>query len=247
MLEVRNLKVTGDAGHTAVNDANLAVRQGEILGVAGEAGNGQKELVEAIYGLRKIEGGRVFLKGKDMTNATPREMFANRLRYIPEEGFPRGGCSNLSIADNSILNRYRYAPFSSHQILNRAERDRFATQVMERFDVRAQDFRKPLRHLSGGNIQKVIVGRELSGEFDVLIAFHCTSGLDARTTSMIREQIADLRRKGKAILLVDEDLNEIMAMSDRIVVMSRGRIVADKNRNETTMMELGAIIAGLQP
>jgi simple sugar transport system ATP-binding protein len=245
VLEVKNLKVKGDMGHTAVNDASLKVRKGEIIGIAGESGNGQKELAEAIYGLRKIESGQLLIWNEPIEHPTAKDMFQKGVHYIPEEKFLRGGCSSFSIADNSIINRYQYKPFASRKMIKRTERDDFALEIVEKFDVRAESCNKPLRHLSGGNIQKLISGREIMGNFDVLLAFHPTAGLDIKATANIHKSILNLKQEGKAVMLFDEDLNEILALSDRIVVMSKGKIIGEKNRCDTTLLQLGSIIAGI--
>jgi simple sugar transport system ATP-binding protein len=244
VLEVKNLKVRGDLGHVAVQEVSFEVRKGEILGIAGEAGNGQKELVETVFGLRDMISGRVFLKGEDATGLDPKAMFELGVRYIPEEGYRRGGCSEMSVADNTVLNRYRYEPFSRHFLLHQDERDNFASQIVERFHVQTDTHRKPLRYLSGGNAARVIVGRELTGDFDLLIAVHPTIGQDLRATAMIFETFRSLREQGKTILLVSESLSEICELSDRVLVMSRGQMKAELTGPDINRNNIGAIIAG---
>jgi len=247
ILEVKDLKVTGDLGHMAVRGVSFDARKGEILGVAGEAGNGQKELVEAIFGLREIISGRVFLNGEEVTRFDPKRMFERKVRYIPEEGYRRGGCSEMSIADNTVLNRYRYEPFSYRFVMRENERDNFASQIIERFHVQTDTYGKPLRYLSGGNAARVIVGRELTGDLDLLIAVHPTIGQDVRATAMIYENFRSLKGQGKTILLVSENLSEICELSDRVLVMSRGQMIAEVEGPGINRNNIGATIAGATP
>ncbi|MFQ3619378.1 MAG: ABC transporter ATP-binding protein, partial [Spirochaetales bacterium] len=224
-LRVDDLVVRSDRGLIAVRNVSLEVRRREIVGIAGVAGNGQRELVEAITGLRKVEQGRIWILGKDITNQSARVIHAEGVAHIPEERIRFGTVPNLLIYENAVLKRHHFTPFSDVIFLDYDRIRAHAETLVEKFSVAASSIRVPIKHLSGGNIQKLIVGREVSAGPVLLVASHPTYGLDVGATEYIRQQLLKRREEGEAVLLVSEDLEEIVELSDRIAVMYAGEIV----------------------
>jgi len=240
-LSVRNQKVLGLKGFS------LAVRAGEILGVAGVDGNGQSELVEAISGLARVESGTIRLKGRDITTLPVRERVNAGLAHIPEDRHKHGLVMEFSIEDNLVLKKYNTPPFSKRGILNREMISKHAMQVMELFDVRAgQGQFSPAHTLSGGNQQKAIVGREIDSNPDLLIAVQPTRGLDVGAIEYIHRRLVEQRNKGKAVLLVSLELDEIMNLSDRIAVVCHGELVDVVDSDKTNENEIGLMMTGIK-
>jgi len=224
VLEIRDLVVHDDRGLIAVNGVSLDVRAGEILALAGVQGNGQTELVEAITGLRRVESGTVTLKGRDVTNVTPRQALDAGIGHIPEDRQRFGLVLSMSLADNLVLNTPKRAPFAKHGTRNLRAIDQNARDRVEDFDIRATSIREPVSSLSGGNQQKVIVARELSRTLQVLIASQPTRGLDVGSIEYVHHQIVQQRNEGNGSLIVSSELDEVMALGDRIAVMFAGKI-----------------------
>ncbi len=224
VLELRDLVVRDDRGLTAVNGVSLDVHEGEILALAGVQGNGQTELVEAIAGMRRVESGTVTLNGRDITNRSPREILDAGLGHIPEDRQRDGLVMSLSVADNLVLNTPRHAPFARHGTRNLAAVQANAEQLVAAFDIRAESPREPVSSLSGGNQQKVIVARELSRPLQVLVASQPTRGLDVGSIEYVHRQMVEHRNHGHATLVVSSELDEVLALGDRIAVMYAGRI-----------------------
>ncbi len=243
-LEVRDLAVTGDRGQEAVRGVSLTVRRNEILGIAGVSGNGQKELVEAITGLRKSARGSVSLEGVDITNSSASVVTARGISHVPEERIRYGIVPNLLVYENAVLKQQRNRIFSRVLFLDYDAIRSHAKGIVESFRVSAPSINEPLKNLSGGNIQKLILGREITGEHSLLVAAHPTYGLDVGATEYIRTLLLDLREKGKAVLLVSEDLEEVFELSDRIAVMFGGRIVGTVERDKASAEQIGLWMAG---
>lgn len=244
-LHVENLHAFGPEGESALNGVSFSVRKGEILGVAGVAGNGQSELTEVISGLRKATEGSVTIFGKDMTNRPPREIIDAGAAHIPEKRREIGVVEPMKAAENVILKDYRRPPFSKRAILNLAAITHHAKQIVSEFDALVPDlWRSPTRILSGGNIQRLILGRETWRRPPLLIAVHPTEGLDAKAIRHTWSLFMSLRDEGSAILLVSEDLDEVMSLSDRIAVMLEGKIVGIAEAADARREEIGAMMAG---
>jgi general nucleoside transport system ATP-binding protein len=246
VLSVRGLQVTGDRGVEAVRGVDLDVRAGEILGVAGVSGNGQRELAQAIAGLRDVDAGTVEIGGADVTRASPRARTKAGLGYIPEDRLGTGLAPGLSIVDNLALRTYRRPPMSGRFLLRRAEMERNADELVRRYDVRGVRRRLPVRLLSGGNLQKALLAREIDQQPRALIASAPTRGLDVGATVEVRRRLLDERDRGAGILLISEDLEELRALADRIAVIHGGRIMGEVDPVEATVEELGLLMAGLR-
>ncbi|MCD4671019.1 MAG: ABC transporter ATP-binding protein [Anaerolineaceae bacterium] len=245
ILRVENLIVLDDRNMEAVKEVSLEVRAGEIFGVAGVQGNGQRELVEAITGLRSVYRGHVWLNGQDATGKPPRPLIESGLAHIPEDRQRHGLVLSYPIADNLVLCTYYQKPFSN-QVgwVQEAEIAKNAEELVEQFDVRTPSSRAVASTLSGGNQQKVIVARELSRPVKLLVANQPTRGLDVGSIEYIHRKIIEMRDEGLAVLLVSAELDEIMALSDRIAVMYRGEIVAVVAVDTANREQLGLLMAG---
>ncbi len=245
VLVVRNLVVEDHRGHKAVNGVSFSVRAGEILGVAGVQGNGQSELVEAITGLRHAVGGEIIVLGHNVTNRRPREVTSLGTAHIPEDRIRHGLVLSYPVADNLVLADYYREPFSHGIILDEPHIEENARRLVEMFDIRTPSVFIPASKLSGGNQQKVIVARELSRRPRLLIAAQPTRGLDVGSIEFIHQQIVAARDSGAGVLLVSAELDEIMSLSDRIVVMHQGQIMADIPAGQATREQLGLLMAGV--
>jgi simple sugar transport system ATP-binding protein len=244
VLRIENLQVKDDRGHFAVKGVDLQVRAGEIVGVAGVQGNGQRELVEALTGLRAIEAGSVTIEGQDTTNLKPRHITEMGVAHIPEDREKHGLVMAYSIADNMVLNNYYQSPFASGIVMHQDEIDEQAEQLVEEFDVRTPSIHTPAHNLSGGNKQKVIVAREFSRPTKLLIAAQPTRGIDVGSIEFIHTQIVEQRDAGAAVLVVSAELDEVMSLSDYIAVMFDGRVVDVLPREKASREKLGLLMAG---
>jgi simple sugar transport system ATP-binding protein len=243
VARVSDLHVRDDRGSITVDGVDLEVRAGEILGIAGVQGNGQRELVEAITGMRPKVAGRVEIGGVDATRMTPREITELGVGHIPEDRGKHGLVEQFTIADNMVLNRFRRSPFSKRMLLQRSAIEDDAVELVQDFDVRTPSIDVTVDTLSGGNQQKVIVARELSHAVKMLVAAQPTRGLDVGSIEFIHRRIIELRDGGAAVLLVSAELDEILSLSDRIAVMYRGKLVATLDRDEATRERLGYLMA----
>jgi general nucleoside transport system ATP-binding protein len=246
VLEVSGISAHNDLGDPALRDVSFDVFAGEIVGVAGVQGNGQTELVEVLTGLRKADRGHIRLSGADMTNAGPRRITqAGMSCHIPEDRHAHGMVASYSVADNLILNSYNLPPFARGININRPAIRAHAEELIKRFDVRTPSAQTSAGSLSGGNQQKMVVARELSRPIKLLIASQPTRGIDVGSIEFIHNQIVRKRDEGVAVLLVSSELDEIMALSDRIVVMYKGEIIGTVPRAEATREGLGLLMAGV--
>ncbi|AKI98225.1 ABC transporter ATP-binding protein [Kosmotoga pacifica] len=247
VLKVEDLWVKDNRGLDAVRGVSLEVRAGEIVGIAGVAGNGQTELVEAITGLRKVEKGHIFLLGKDMTNASPLEFRESGLTHIPEDRIKRGMISQYPVYYNIILGKHGEEPFAKNGILNLKAIKGYATELIERFDVRPRDMDILAGNLSGGNQQKMVVARELDKtpvQPKVVVVAQPTRGLDIGAIEFIHKTIISMRDRGIGILLISMELDEIFSLSDRILVFYEGEIMGEVTPDEVTREEIGLMMAG---
>ncbi|WP_138859574.1 MULTISPECIES: ABC transporter ATP-binding protein [Exiguobacterium] len=244
VLDVQKLVVKDSRGLKAVDGLDLQIRSGEILGIAGIDGNGQTELIEAISGLKKPESGKVMLNGKDVTGFTPRKVTESGVGHIPQDRHKHGLVLDYTIRDNMVLQTYYKEPFSKRGLMNYKAVAEKAKALIEKFDVRTPSVDVPARALSGGNQQKAIIAREVDRSPDLLIAAQPTRGLDVGAIEFIHEQLIKEREKGRAVLLISFELEEILHVADRIAVLYEGKIVGIRDPKETTEQELGFLMAG---
>ncbi len=247
VLKVEGLKAHDKRGLETVGGVSFHVRAGEVLGIAGVQGNGQTELVEALTGLRPMAGGKMWFSGKDMTDKPPRPITETGMAHIPEDRQRHGLVLAYTVADNMVLNTYYQPPFGVRGVLQPAAIDANARKLIQDYDVRTPSPYVPVKKLSGGNQQKVIVARELSHPVKLLVANQPTRGLDVGSIEYIHKEIVIMRDRGVAVLLVSAELDEIMALSDRIAVMYRGQIVATVDAAKVTREQLGLWMAGAHP
>jgi general nucleoside transport system ATP-binding protein len=244
VLGLSSVEVLDDRGHKAVDGASFEVRAGEILALAGVQGNGQTELVEAITGLRPLTGGSVVLNGRNVSGHPPRELFRHGVAHVPEDRQADGLVASFPIKDNLILNTYREPRFSRGLSIRRDQVNESANKLVKDFDIRTTSIEVPASTLSGGNQQKVIVAREFTHVDELLIASQPTRGLDVGSIQYIHEQIVAKRDEGVAVLLISTELDEILALADRIAVMYQGRIVGVLDRADATRDRIGLLMAG---
>lgn len=244
VLQLNEVKMENKDGIPVLNGLNLQVRAGEIVGIAGVDGNGQTELIEAITGLRKINSGSIKLSGKEIANLPVRKIIESGLSHIPEDRHKHGLVLDFSISENMVLETYYKHPYSKSGFIDRKTVDRHAEELVEQFDVRTPSIYTKARSLSGGNQQKAIIAREIDKNPDLLIAAQPTRGLDVGAIEFVHRQLIEQRDKGKAVLLISFELDEIMNVSDRIAVIYEGRIVGEVRPQDTNDQELGLMMAG---
>ena len=243
VLEVSQLWVDDDRGVTTVADFDLEVRAGEVFGIAGVEGNGQRELVEALMGMRPKRSGGVVIAGRNVTHASPREIIELGVGHVPEDRGKHGIVGPFSVADNLVLNRYRRRPFARRGLRDNAAIDRRAAELVQEFDVRTPSTSVPASNLSGGNQQKLIIARELTGDVKLLVVAQPTRGLDVGSIEFIHRRIIEIRDQGAAVLLVSAELDEVLGLADRIGVIYRGTLVGPFDRDEATRDSIGLYMA----
>jgi simple sugar transport system ATP-binding protein len=246
-LKLEQLTSGSDRGTPGLRGVSLEVRSGEILGIAGVSGNGQRELAESITGLRKVTGGKVYLEGEDITGMAPGDITERMLSYIPEERMRDGMIHEFTIAENMILREHEKMPYSRYGFLNLRDISKHADELIKQFHVKTPSRETHAKNLSGGNIQKVVLAREISRNPRAIVAAQPTRGLDIGASEYVREQLLVERRKGAAILLISEDLDEILALADRIAVIYEGQIMDIVPRANATPEKLGLLMAGVHP
>jgi simple sugar transport system ATP-binding protein len=244
ILRVSDLVVKDDRNQIAVDGLSLEVRAGEILGIAGVQGNGQREFVEALTGLRHVEAGKVEIDGVECTNASPRTVTELGVAHIPEDREKHGLVMPYSIADNMVLNTYYKPPFASRFLLHQDKIDEQGERLVKKYDVRTPSIHTPASSLSGGNKQKVIVAREFSRPVKLLIAAQPTRGIDVGSIEFIHNQIVAQRDEGIAVLVVSAELDEVLSLADRVAVMFDGKIVKTVPIEEATRERVGLLMAG---
>ena len=244
VLEINNLQVNDDRGHMAVKGVSLTVHTGEILGVAGVEGNGQRELVEALTGLRPVASGQVKIGGHDTTRATPRQVTETGVAHIPEDREKHGLVMPFPVSDNMVLNSYYQPPFARGLIMNQDQIIKNGEKLVVEYDVRTPNVQTAAGSLSGGNKQKVIVAREFSHPTKLLIAAQPTRGIDVGSIEFIHKQLVQQRDRGAAVLLVSAELDEVLSLSDRVAVLFDGKVVKILPIEAATRERVGLLMAG---
>ena len=247
LLSLHGVSALGVTGQTALDQVSLAVRGGEILGVAGVSGNGQRELAEVVAGLRPATEGTVQFGDRDVTAWSPGSRTDAGLGYIPEERMHDGVIKEFTVAENLILQEHTKPPFSRATFFDFKAIAQRGRKLVANFQVKTPSIETPVKSLSGGNIQKVILARELARDPQVLIAAQPTRGVDIGATEYIHQRLLDQRANGTATLLISEDLDEVLALSDRIAVLYEGKIMGIVDRDATNAEELGLMMAGVMP
>jgi len=227
VLEIKNLKAENDKGLPALRGLSLNIRSGEIVGVAGVAGNGQRELAQVITGMRKCASGQVFLNGDEVENHSPFYGIQRGISHIPEDRNHVGSAPNLSVTDNIIMKKYRTSPIAEHGMLNMSVATKFANDMKLSYDIIVPNVETPARLLSGGNLQKVILAREISGKPVLMVAVQPTRGLDVGAIEGVHRLLLEQRESGAAILLISEELEELLSLSDRVYVLYEGRAMGE--------------------
>lgn len=247
VLKVENLWVKGDRGEEAVRGVSFEVRAGEIFGIAGVEGNGQSELIEAISGLRRVEKGRIYLNGVDITGKSPRDLYDMGFAHIPEDRTHMGLVIEMSVMENSILGMHWRKEFSrGFGLIDWGRVKKHASELIEEFEISAPGVNAPAKSLSGGNQQKLIVAREVSKKPEFIIAAQPTRGVDVASTEYIRNYLVKLRNENKAVLLVSADLDEVLQLSDRMAIMYEGQFMGVVKPEEVTEEQIGLMMGGVK-
>jgi simple sugar transport system ATP-binding protein len=246
LLVAEDIVVKNDKGLIAVDGISFTLRENQILGIAGVSGNGQGELAEALSGMRKIESGRLYFTVEDVTYASARQMVDLGVKYIPSDRKGVGLVPNMNVAENVALRKYWQPPFKKGFFIDWDEVYRDSKSLVESYEILTPGVNIPVRMLSGGNLQKLILARELSGELKVVIAMHPTWGLDVKATAFVREKLLSARNDGSAVLLISEDLDELLALSDVLAVIYRGKIMGMiEGPKAENIEEIGLMMAGI--
>lgn len=244
-LQLQGITCESDRGTEGLRNISLELYSGEILGVAGVSGNGQRELAEVMAGLRQPTSGKFILEGEDVTDLNPDKLIKKMLSYIPEERMRDGMVKEFSVAENMILREHDQPAYSTHGFLKLQEIAGHTHKLIDQYNVKTPSQKTLAKSLSGGNIQKIVLARELSRNPRTIIAAQPTRGLDIGAAEYVREQLLIQRKNGTAVLLISEDLDEILALSDRIAVIYEGKIIAVLERDEATRDEIGLLMAGV--
>ncbi len=244
VLNVKDLVVYGDRGNKAVNSLSFSVYRNEVFGIAGVSGNGQRELVEAITGLRKASSGEIILEDDSITNESARVVNTRGITHVPEERIRFGIVPNLFIYENAILKKHHSHPFSRLLFLDYDMIKEHTENIVERYNIAAPSINVPVKSLSGGNIQKLIIGREIESKPALLVASHPTYGLDIGATEYIRKQILNRREEGGGVLLVSEDLEELFEICDRIAVIFKGQFMGVLSAGDSNIKDIGLMMTG---
>lgn len=247
VLELKSLSASDANGIKVLDDISLKIRQNEVLGIAGVAGNGQVELTEAVTGLRDTAAGEVLLNGENRTNRTPLEMIKSGVSHIPSDRVAMGIVGDMSVANNLAMKGYRSRPIVSGGVLHRSRILDFARRMISSFKIATPAPQTHVKFLSGGNIQKTILAREIDACGDLLVAAYPSRGLDVGATEAVRNEIVKERDDGRAVMLVSEDLEELISISDRIAVMFEGRIVGIIDADGCDIESIGLMMAGVRP
>jgi general nucleoside transport system ATP-binding protein len=243
VLRLDHVVSKNENGRSVLTNVSMQVRAGEIVGMAGVAGNGQTELIESIIGLRPVDEGQIYLNHKEITHQ-PVSMRRNQIAYIPEDRVNVGSAVEAAVSENLIMGFQNSYEISSKGFLRLAGMIEHATSLIENFAIKVTQLDEPAANLSGGNLQKMVVARELAHGFPLLIADQPTRGVDVGSIEFIHQQLIDYRSQGKAILLISADLNEVMGLSDRILVLFEGQIVGEVSADEAKEETLGMLMAG---
>ncbi len=245
LYELRNVSTRNREGVIVVNDVSFSIHQGEIVGIAGVEGNGQSELIDIMNGLLKVTSGEIYLREKKITNMWPDVLRKQHIAYIPEDRYEQGLCLGMSISDNMIAGYHDQDDISKFGFISPKKKLEKTLRLIEAYDIRVSEPEGLISSLSGGNAQKVIIAREFSSDPDLLIAAQPTRGIDIGAIEFIHQSILDLQRSGKSVLLVSSELSEILTLSDRILVMFKGRIIGEINGSEATRENVGYLMMGI--
>jgi simple sugar transport system ATP-binding protein len=245
VLRVEDLGAENDKGLPALRGVTLEVRQGEILGLAGVAGNGQRELADVITGLRRLSKGKIWVDGQDITNQPVKAGIRKGVSHIPEDRTHVGSAPNLSITDNVIMKKYNQAPIAQGWMLNTIAAANFAQDLKKSYEIVAPNLDVPVRLLSGGNLQRVILAREISSRPALMVAMQPTRGLDVGAIEGVHRLLLAQREAGAAILLISEELEELIDLSDRVAVMYEGQILGEVNDGD--IEKIGMMMTGSRP
>jgi ABC-type uncharacterized transport system ATPase subunit len=244
ILEIKDVSALNNSNILFLKDICLDLRKGEILGIAGVDGNGQSELAEVIAGLRKVKNGKISLDGRSIVSLSPRQIREGGIAYVPEDRLHTGLILEYTIVENMVLDRWYTKPYCNKLFLNESEMRKFAEKVIKDFDIKTTGLNAPVRSMSGGNLQKIILGRELSRNAKVLIAHNPTRGLDIGATEFVHKQLIKQRENGVGVMLLSLDLEEILAISDRIAVIYAGRIMAIVEKETANVDRIGLLMGG---
>jgi len=243
-LQVRGLTLGSATGRGRLVDVDLDVRSGEIVGVAGVAGNGQAELCDVLTGMRSADAGTMLLDGIDMSRSSVRALFERGVAHIPEDRNEMGVVGAMRVAENLVLRRHRQPPFARGRWVDWRAVGRYAHEAVQSYEISAPSVDAVTRQLSGGNVQKVILARELSGTPGLVVASHPTYGLDVSATELTHRLLRERRDEGAAVLLVSEDLDELLDLADTIVVLDRGSVAGVIDAEGATRETIGALMTG---
>jgi len=243
-LQVKDLFVNSDKGVLAVNNLSFDLSCGEVLGIAGVTGNGQTELADALTGNREVIRGNILFKGKDVTNDSPVKRIDEGISYVPGDRINVGVAGGRSVWENIIMKIYRKPEFKQGILLNNKKLKEYAEEIIKKYNISLPGINLPALLLSGGNLQKLIIGREIERNCDLYIFVYPTRGLDVGATEFVRRSILDLRNEGKAILLISGDFDELFALSDRISVMYEGKFTGVFNNGDHSLEEIGLMMSG---
>ena len=244
ILQVENLHVHSDKGLLAVDSLSFEVFTGEILGIAGVSVNGQTELAEALTGNRKVRDGKIWFKDRVITNHSAMERIDDGISYIPADRVNVGVAGQRSIWENLGLKIYRKAEYRQGYLLNNKKIKNYAEQIIEKYDILQPGINFPALLLSGGNLQKLIIGREIEAKSELYVCVNPTRGLDIGATDFVRNSIMELRNSGKAVVLISGDLDEIFSLSDRIAVMFEGDFVSVFENGKYDVAQIGLMMSG---
>ena len=247
VLDIEELYVSDDRGIKQVAGLDFTVHEGEVFGIAGVEGNGQRELVEAIAGLRSADDGRIVFEGEDITDASRRNRIESGIAYVPEDRHEEGVVLDYDLMENALLGNQALAPYANGSFLDWTAVTEHAEEIVESYDVQPSNIDADAHSLSGGNQQKFIVGRELKHDPDLVIASHPTRGVDVGSIEFIHEQLLTMREAGTAALLVSSKLDEVQQLSDRLAVMYEGRLTDIVDPESVSKEDLGLLMAGRRP
>lgn len=245
ILKVKGIQALGDMGETTLNGIDLEIRRGEILGIAGVSGNGQTYLAEVLTGLWKVESGQIIFKGQDLSNAKSLEFIKAGISHIPEDRIGTGSIADFTCMENVILKDYRSKKTKFGNV-DYDQADKTCADLKERYNIKISQSKSEIRLLSGGNIQKLILAREISSQPELIIAVHPTYGLDVSAVDMIQRTLLEEQKKGVAILLISEDLQELLLLSDTVCVMFKGQLTQKMNREDCTVEDIGKKMMGVR-
>lgn len=246
LLIVKDLEVSADHGRKALDGLSLTVSEGEIVGVAGVAGNGQKELAEVLTGLRTWKNGEIIFDGSPVKTASVRGAIDSGISHVPENRMKSGLAGRLGSVDNLLFKSYRSEEHSKLGFLKSAKNRSWSQELVHRFNVKTPELDTPVQQLSGGNQQKLLFAREVSHQPKLMVAVHPTQGLDVGATAGVHELLMELRSTGSGVLLISEDLDELLQLSDRVLVIYNGSIIGESNHEQADREQIGLMMAGIQ-